>query len=115
MKENRSTERVTPQSKLDVFDCNTEKHMGSLVDISSEGFMLVSSEPIKTNTIYQCRINLEAPIDNTEVIHLGADSLWCKESSTPSHYWTGFHLIEISDGDRQIINKIVEMSHAIIE
>ncbi|WP_426414824.1 PilZ domain-containing protein [Aestuariirhabdus sp. LZHN29] len=110
MQENRKADRVKLQNSLDVYDCNTEMYMGSLVDISNEGFMLMSSEPIKTNTIYQCRINLQETVEDTDIIHMGVDSLWCKQSSTPSHYWTGFHLIEISDKNREIINKIMSFS-----
>ncbi|MCL6416168.1 PilZ domain-containing protein [Aestuariirhabdus sp. Z084] len=110
MQENRKEGRVKLQNNLDVYDCNTEKYMGSLVDISSDGFMLMSSEPIKTNTIFQCRINLPETVDDTDVIHIGVDSLWCKQSITPSHYWTGFHLIEINEKDRDIINRIMSFS-----
>ena len=53
MSEKRKTPRKIAQEVLEVMDRYTNTKLGSLVNISAEGLMIISSEPFSAGAIYQ--------------------------------------------------------------
>ncbi len=105
--ENRQQHRLEIQDELMVTDINTGNTMGQLANLSVEGLMLSSTEPVRLNTIYRLRIPLSAEGVDDSNIEVRAESLWCEDVNGSGSYWTGFHICEISSQDQEILNKIV--------
>ena len=92
---------------LEVFDIHSERQIGRVVDISVEGLMLISQTPIEVNRIFQLLIPLPMPLEGCNEIRLGVESLWTRESSDGTQHWCGFHVICISDQDRDCIERML--------
>lgn len=72
--------------------------LGRLVNITTEGLMLVNAHPLTTDTLYQAVLQLPEPINNLTGIELGMDCLWTSPTTPNADmYWSGCHIIDISD------------------
>ena len=92
---------------LRVFDRNTDELLGHLVDITTEGLMLVSEKPIEANKVFQLKMDLPEEIRGSKQIPFDAESKWCKNDINPDFYDTGFLLINVSPGDLVIIEQLI--------
>lgn len=69
MTEQRKHKRQRTEDYLMVFDRESDKHIGGLANLSSEGAMFITQEPVQTLTAFQCRVELTRPImDRNEVV-----------------------------------------------
>lgn len=108
MVEKRKLPRTRVQEALDVIDVHAERSLGRIVDISVEGMMLLSPEEIPVQAIYQLQIPLPPELEVCGRVSLGVESLWSRQSNDGTQYWTGFHVIDISDEDRDCIERLVQ-------
>ena len=102
----RNENRATVDSKVTVIDLDSGKHIGNLLNISAGGLMLLSTNPIDLDRLYQLEIQLNSAINGLSVIQLGADSLWSKPSGDNTQFWTGFQIIDISEDNQQAITQL---------
>lgn len=93
---------------LRVFDIATGNLLGHLVDITTEGIMLISETPIETGLTFQLRMDLPAFVFGKPELHFEARSVWCQSDVNTDFYDTGFQLIDISEQDQHIIEQIIE-------
>ena len=82
--------------------------MGHLVDISVEGMMLLSPEPIKMNRVFQVGLELPEEIAGGQTAVFGAESLWHELSNDPGKYWVGFQIIDISAENIEKIRRLID-------
>lgn len=107
MHENRSSPRKQLNEHIDVLDINSEKPLGTLVNISTGGFMLFSNNPLDTNRLFQVRLLIPESVVG-ETLELGAESLWCSDASDSGGYWTGFQIIDISDRGIELTKQLLD-------
>lgn len=104
--EMRSHNRAEVSEVIRVLDRQTGTDLGRLVNISDEGFMLLGSQPVATDNIFQLSLEFESATDNTSPILIGVESLWCHSSNDQTQYWTGFYIIDISDEDLERVRHL---------
>jgi hypothetical protein len=107
MIEKRKSPRKIADEVLVVFDQLTGSQIGRVVNISAEGLMLLSQEPIVTGSVYQLEIALPGPDDDEQRIPFGAEAVWTTEASQPESFWTGFRIIDISSEGVLSIDKLI--------
>ena len=107
MSEKRRLRRNNLIYYLKVFDQSNEALLGHLVDITSEGIMLVSEGPIATGIDYRLRLVFPRDIFGEEKIDFTAKSVWSKQDSNPDFYDTGFLLIDMPLEKVLLIKKLV--------
>ncbi|MGH8547186.1 MAG: PilZ domain-containing protein [Methylococcales bacterium] len=95
--EKRKYPRKKTAKILKVFDLNTEEYLGNLVDISLGGIMLVTQLDIKSNSVYQFRIDFPEYCGNQEPITFGGEILWIDARMDPNKKWIGIQIIDISE------------------
>ncbi|WP_297528377.1 PilZ domain-containing protein [Thiohalobacter sp.] len=105
--EQRAHARRPMAHDLVVEDLHTEKVLGSLVNLSEEGMMLLMDEPIEPARVIQCRIRLNEPCEGIAELALGVESLWCQPTDEPGHFWAGYQIIDISDETAAILDKVL--------
>jgi hypothetical protein len=112
MHEQRQTPRTVVDQVLEVNDQVTGTSLGRVVNISAEGFMLLSEEPVITGSVYQ--LSLITPQSSTikEPIKFGAEAVWCSEASQPESYWSGFRIIDIATEDILMIDEMIISWHS---
>jgi len=91
-----------------VFDETAQKLIGNLVDITDQGFMLLSDSPFPVNETHKFKLELTDDIARRPYLNFTAKSLWCEPDLDPNHYNTGFEILQLSPGDAELIQTIVK-------
>ncbi len=93
---------------LEVYDIETGRQLGHLVDITTRGVKLVSKEKIPLNQTFVLKLMLPGGYFKENEIHFEAQSLWSSNDVNPDFYDTGFEVTSLSTAERKIIRKLVE-------
>ena len=96
MHEKRKLKRVHLIYYLRIFDIETGKHVGHLVDITTEGIMMISENPLQSGKDFSFKMLLPGTITGREEISFKARSLWCKKDFNPDFYVSGLKIEKIS-------------------
>jgi hypothetical protein len=108
MQEKRKYQRRHLIYYLRVFDRNTVNLIGHLVDITAEGVMVISENPIEVGKTFQMRMILPKEFFGKEQITFDAVSRWCDKDINPSFYDTGFQVNDLSEENSKIITQLIE-------
>jgi hypothetical protein len=101
--EYRRARRRKVEDNIDVLDTMTDTVIGYVSDLSETGMLLILSQPLVSDALYQVRFALPGADQRRRVIELGAHELWSDQASAPGQVWTGFRFIDISADDLAFI------------
>ena len=105
----RSQRRRTLAGSVKIINQFDDVVLGRLVNITTEGLMLVNSTPLTTDTLYQVVLDLPESLNNTTRIELGMDCLWTSPTTPDADmYWSGCHIIDISDAMFEALKLLIE-------
>ncbi len=107
MQEQRHSPRKVANEVLIIADQITGSQIGRVVNISAEGLMLLSDEPMVTGSVYQLNLILPNPKNGQDNIAFAAEAVWCTEASQPDSFWSGFHIIDIDAENVLIIDELI--------
>ncbi len=107
MEERRKLKRRHIMFYSRIFDRKTGKLLGYLGNITTEGIMIISDEPIQVNFLYKLRMDLPEYIYQKSVLNFLGNSVWCKNDIDPNFFNTGFRLTKISKVDQGIISEFI--------
>lgn len=93
---------------LRVFDTQTEKLLGHVVDITTKGIMLMSETELPLNTTFSLCMILPEETWNIERITFEAESVWSKQDVNPDFYVTGFRFKNIAPKNVQLIKHLID-------
>lgn len=109
MSEQRKQTRKEVATRLSVVDINTGILIGELANISDEGFMVLTARELPLNAVFQLSLGLPKMIRGVDSLYFGAESLWCTSADHADHFWVGFHLIDISPQDHEVLTALLEV------
>ncbi len=107
-KENRQVERKYLVFYLRVFDGLSTKVLGHVVNISSQGIMLLSDNAIALNEDYRLRMRLPSEMTDQGEIVFSATSRWCKKDVNPDFFVTGFQIHGLSADQKTEILSLID-------
>ena len=110
MKNRRKLKRVQSPYYLKVEDANTNRLIGHLVNISTDGMMLISKAPVRTDTAFKLKMSLPIAAKESKEITFETISRWCMKSADSNSYDVGFQLQDISREDIKVIKKFIRDS-----
>jgi hypothetical protein len=93
----RKLERKELNQAIVIIDKINGGVFGELVNITTEGLMVMTDREIETQAIFQFALQLPEPIKGGDQIIVGADCLWCRSAENFSRYWAGFQIIDASE------------------
>ncbi|MBZ0092291.1 MAG: PilZ domain-containing protein [Sulfuricellaceae bacterium] len=93
---------------LRVFDAASGDLVGSLVDITPEGVMLVNDKPLPLDTHYHLRMVLPADVFGKHELSFEAKTMWCRNDINPDFFDIGFEFVNIEHGDAMTIVDLVD-------
>jgi hypothetical protein len=101
VRDSRGQKRIEVSEVIRVIDRQTGTPLGQLVNISEDGLMILSTEPVAENCIFQLSLVFSEDSDNAAEgpISIGVESLWVNSSGDQPQHWVGFYIIDISDTD----------------
>ncbi|WP_051310602.1 PilZ domain-containing protein [Zooshikella ganghwensis] len=108
MNDRRKEQRISIAQPLEVYDVHTEHKLGSLVDLSYSGFMLLTTQSISPSRIFQCRLHLTDVPKEERTLNLGVECLWATPSNAPTLFWAGFHIIDISESAQSALEQFID-------
>jgi hypothetical protein len=107
-KDLRQAERWYLVFYLRVFDGMSRKIFGHLVDISENGIMLISDNPVEVNEDYRLRMSLPSQMKDRYEIIFSATSRWCKPDANPDFYLIGFQIHDLESTTRDLIANLIK-------
>ncbi len=93
---------------LEVYDLETARQLGHLVDITTRGIKLVSKEKIPLKQTFILKLMLPTGYFKEREIHFEAQSLWSSNDVNPDFFDTGFEVTSLSTEERKIMRRLVE-------
>lgn len=87
---------------LEVFDQQSGKLLGHLVDITVKGIKLVSREEIATGQSFTLRMIMPEEYCPEREVHFTATSTWCSQDVNPDFYATGFNTPDLDGKTRRM-------------
>lgn len=108
IQEMRGRNRVEVSEVIHVTDRQTGENLGQLVNISEEGFMLLGTQAVPEDNIFQLSLEFANESGNPGPIQIGVESLWCHASGDQAQFWSGFYIIDISDEDLERVRQLTK-------
>jgi hypothetical protein len=93
---------------LRVFIRGTDQVLGHLVDLTSEGVMIINEKPVELQKSFHLSMALPEEISSKAHIDFEAESIWCRKDINPDFFDTGFRLTQINPDDMEIITHLIE-------
>lgn len=112
MQEKRKHTRKHIGCAFKVSDINTKQVIGCMVDLSEDGFMLLTDKVHSAGAVLQLRVDFASEVNGVSYIELGAESLWAEAANKPNHFWAGFHIIDLSDSAAAALAVVISKSHS---
>lgn len=107
MTEQRKQTRYETEEFLMVFDRHTDRHIGGLANLTADGAMFVTQEPVDIPSIAHCRVELPDKILDHDELIFDAECIWCKKDPTRGWYESGYRLRNVSEQDRDILTYVM--------
>ena len=106
MRENRRLARKAPNQNFELRELRSGEIIGQLANITTEGLMLIGPSEITPGSLLQLSMALPEPIDGTDRIEFGVESLWTQPTGSGGRYWTGFQIIDIAPSHSAVIETL---------
>ncbi len=90
-----------------VFDADTGRLLGHLVDVHMEGMKIMGKVPIKVGTRLRLRLDVSRLLESLETILAEAVIQWQSRSLNPSYYDTGLMFIDLPENATQQIQEMI--------
>jgi hypothetical protein len=114
MQEKRKHKRIPLHYNLKVSANDTEDHLGYMIDVSEEGFKLLSEKQIPTGSEVVCSVQLPEEIKGYKELSFKAVSCWSAQDVNPDYYASGYRIDEIEpDGETVIALIIHQYGHKV--
>ena len=106
-KQKRQTARKALIYYLEVYDSDSRKLIGRVVDITTGGFQMISEEQAEAGKAYQLKIQLPEEIQGVAEIQFDTRCVRSVRDHHSKYYYSGFKFREISPDQSSIIGKLI--------
>lgn len=113
MAERRKSDRKSTLHIIRVLNRDTGKQIGRLVNITTDGMMLISKKPIDIGKIIPVRLVLPRMIHDKEELEFNAEVRWCRSDTNPNYQAVGFKLLNITREGTEIIEAVFHEFHLV--
>ena len=108
MKEERKQQRTHVVSYLEVRESGSDRVMGRVSEITTEGMKLQTREPMEPNTTLAFEMALPPHKRTRDSISFEAQVIWCEKSEDSGLYESGVQMMGITPEDVNEIRQIME-------
>jgi hypothetical protein len=109
-KEYRKTKRVKPNVNIDIIDMIMGTKFGEVLNISTDGLLVSCQSKVVIGEMFQTQWNIN--LRGIKSISVGLECLWSEEQFT-NFCLCGMHIIDISEDDQNILDRIIAQSKEI--
>ncbi|WP_027079096.1 PilZ domain-containing protein [Luteimonas mephitis] len=104
----RRARRRKAADTIMVTDAMTERVVGHIGNLSESGMLLIASEALVDDALYQLQFALPDGAGKSAMVEVGAHLLWMDRASAPGQAWIGFRFIAIAPKHRIHLQKWIE-------
>lgn len=104
----RRARRRKAADTIVVTDAMTDRVFGRIGNLSQTGMLLIASEPLTDDALYQFRFSLPAGDDDHATVDVGAHLLWQDVTGAPGRCWAGFRFIAMQEDHARRIHAWIE-------
>ena len=90
-----------------VYNTETGAPIGRLRNLTAEGAMLISGEPISVPEKIQCQLALPQFIKGTREIFFTIESRWCRENTRAGWYEVGCRFEDIPERSQAVLDVLI--------
>jgi len=106
MHDQRAIQRTNLPCYLQVHNRITDKPLGFLVNLSSQGMCIISKKRLLTHALFDLTIYLPEPLQDIPKFDIQALSHWCQADVEPNFYDTGFSFTNAPDNLHVLIDAL---------
>lgn len=104
----RRARRRKAADTIVVTDVMTERVVGRVGNMSETGMLLMASEKLVEDALYQFRFVLADAGGSEAPVEIGAHLLWHDRASAPGQAWTGFRFIGLTESQGSRLRAWIE-------
>ena len=108
MGEQRKQVRKSTNDYFMVYDRETGRLIGRLLDLSIDGAMIISDVPTPEGALYQCKMHMPRMIGRRRYVFFDATRRWGRKNRRLGWYETGYQLSNVSKEDQDLINHLTD-------
>lgn len=82
--------------------------LGHVVNLSSAGFLLISSSLIRVEKQFRMRMRMPKEVCENPELELSATSCWCRKDLNPDFYLTGFKMANLNAAESMDIRFLLD-------
>jgi len=86
-----------------VTDQMRDSVVGRLGNVSETGMLMLASQPLRDDALYQLRFPLPLGDGRSAAIDVGVHLLWSEPAHAPGQSWAGFRFLTLSREPRQLL------------
>lgn len=90
-----------------VVDRTNDRLLGYLVDMTTDGALIVGNLPLKINNKFLLRIDLPDSYGEIPQLDLEARAIWCSPDDDPELFRTGLQLINIENSNEAVLERLI--------
>ncbi|PKK84373.1 MAG: hypothetical protein CVT49_03355 [candidate division Zixibacteria bacterium HGW-Zixibacteria-1] len=108
MDNRRKQQRRCPSAYYGVYDRTSEKLLGGLADLTTEGLMIVGETPIDVTQTIQAKLAMTKTILGSKEIFFTMTCVWCRQSEETKLYNAGFKIVNIAETEIAKIEQLLQ-------
>ena len=106
----RSLERKKTAVFFGVYERDSSKYVGRLVDITTNGLMIMGKIAFEACSEHKLKMDLPQEINGKQHIEFDAEIVWCEKSKKTKLYSAGMHFTGIAPEYSQLIDELTASS-----
>jgi hypothetical protein len=103
MPNRRKAVRFELNQALPVYENRSHGQLGTVADISTGGFRLVSKRQIEKDDVIKCWLQLPGNLHDEEYMSLTVQCMWSRALETPGQFESGYKFVDISKHDAAVL------------
>ena len=107
MNDKRTLKRRNLIYYLEVFERENGLLAGHLVDVTTEGIMLLSEKPVEVGAKFRFRMTLPEFMEESGDIEFKGICAWSKRDVNPDYCLVGFKLDKLTEKEDGVIRKLI--------
>jgi hypothetical protein len=103
----RSIERARLIYHLRVFDADRSRLLGHMVNITTDGLMLIGKVPVRAGRKLSLRMDMPAGFAAAERLTFSAESRWCRRDAGGEIWRSGFSMVSIDPEGLRAVRRLI--------
>jgi hypothetical protein len=107
MVNHRNRPRKNTPHLVRVLDSESGRVLGRVVDITADGLLLMSTNPMDIGRKIRIRVVLPVMVNNRSDVEIDAEIVWSKQDPNPSYFQAGIKFLSLPGDDGFLLEDVM--------